>query len=76
MARLHIFVEPIFQGQFARLLTRSVLPDGPLLYPFNRRTRFAGPISYWDEKHRDREFRLLEHLPDVVLVLLWWRDRN
>ena len=51
--------------------------DGPLLlYPFNRRTRFAGPISYWDEKHCGREFRRFEHLLDVVLVLLWWRNRN
>lgn len=64
-------------GLHAALDVLTHVDDGPVLgFPFNWRTRWAGPVSYWDEKHRGREFRLLEHLLDVVLVLLWWRNRN
>ena len=51
--------------------------DGPVLgFPFDWQRRWAGPVSYWDEKHRGREFRRFEHLLDMVLVLLSWRNRN
>lgn len=46
--------------------------DGPVLgFPFDWQRRWAGPVSYWDEKHRGREFRLFEHLLDIGLIILW-----
>lgn len=55
--------------------------DGPvLLFPFEWHTRFAAPVSYWDERYNGRLFRLLEHLLDVGLVAYWlvvcWRKGN
>ncbi len=53
--------------------------DGPaLLFPLNWRYRFKGPISYWDQAHGGRTFRLLEHLLDVLLIgfLLYKRTKG
>lgn len=50
--------------------------DGPLLlFPLDWQRRYQSPVSYWDPAHHGRLFRLLEHLLDVVLVvvLIWQR---
>lgn len=55
--------------------------DGPLLlFPFDWRTRFASPISYWDPNHYGRVFRRFELALDVLLLgsllWMWWRGRQ
>lgn len=45
--------------------------DGPLLlFPFDWKTRFISPISYWDDNHYAAIVAPLEHLLDLVL-LIW-----
>ena len=45
--------------------------DGPLLlFPFDWKTRFISPISYWDNNHYAAIVASLEHLLDLVL-LIW-----
>ncbi|HSH01825.1 MAG TPA: hypothetical protein VLL52_04840 [Anaerolineae bacterium] len=49
--------------------------DGPLWqFPFDWQTRWAAPVSYWDEAHGGRWMRVVEHLLDVGLLLIWWRQ--
>ena len=52
--------------------------DGPLLlFPFDWRTRFSAPISYWDVRYGARVVAPLEHAMDVAIIvyLLWtWLD--
>lgn len=48
--------------------------DGPLLlFPFDWRTRFSAPISYWDVRYGARVVAPLEHAMDVAIIvyLLW-----
>ncbi|MGB1253570.1 MAG: zinc dependent phospholipase C family protein [Candidatus Promineifilaceae bacterium] len=43
--------------------------DGPLLlYPFDSKTRYHAPISYWDASKGGRVFSVLEHALDLYLV--------
>lgn len=43
--------------------------DGPLLFfPFDWRTRFTSPISYWDPNHYGAIFAPLEHILNVILL--------
>ena len=44
--------------------------DGPLIwFPFDWKTRYASPVSYWDSDHFGREFSLFEFWFDVALIL-------
>lgn len=44
--------------------------DGPLLFfPFDWRTRFESPISYWDSNYYGREFAVFEHVLDLLLIV-------
>ncbi|QDU41470.1 hypothetical protein Mal4_58380 [Maioricimonas rarisocia] len=52
--------------------------DGPLLFwPIDWSTRFASPVSYWDQRHFGREFFRMELLLDLLLfVYLIWPLRG
>ena len=51
--------------------------DGPLLlYPLEWHARFSAPVSYWDEKHGARWFRLVEHLFVALAALFLWLTRD
>ena len=57
-------------GAHAAIDIVTHVDDGPvLLFPLNWHKRFKAPVSYWDEAHGGRIFRILEHLLDVLLVL-------
>ncbi len=44
--------------------------DGPVItFPLEWHTRFHSPVSYWDEAHYGRVFRILEHSLDLLLIL-------
>lgn len=55
--------------------------DGPVLFfPLNWNYRFRSPISYWDPKHYGLIFAPLEHLLDIVLIIVlvrtWRKSRR
>ncbi len=44
--------------------------DGPLLFfPFDWKTRFSSPISYWDPNHYGIIFAIFEHILNVILII-------
>lgn len=44
--------------------------DGPLLlFPFDWRMRYIGPISYWDSSHYGREFARIELVLDSFFLI-------
>jgi hypothetical protein len=48
--------------------------DGPLYaFPLDWQSRLRAPVSYWDPAHHGRSVRLLEHLLDLLLLLVIMR---
>jgi hypothetical protein len=48
--------------------------DGPLwAFPLDWHARLRAPVSYWDPAHHGRRVRLLEHLLDLLLLLVIMR---
>ncbi len=55
--------------------------DGPILFfPLNWTYRFNSPISYWDPEHYGLIFAPLEHVLDLLLIIVliraWRRTRQ
>lgn len=46
--------------------------DGPLLlFPLNWDWRFASPVSYWDPRYYGKQWSILEHALDLILLSYW-----
>lgn len=44
--------------------------DGPLLFfPFSWTTRFASPVSYWDNRYYGREFQIFEMTINLIFLI-------
>lgn len=50
--------------------------DGPLLlWPFDFKTRYLSPYSYWSKDHHGGIISRIEHIIDLAILLWWiWRD--